>query len=65
MNKKKIFGYVENERNTFMEDVKSKLIEREHMKASKSKIIELALMELENNNDFLSIEDKLLSNEMI
>ncbi|MBE6513382.1 MAG: hypothetical protein E7Z75_09650 [Methanobrevibacter olleyae] len=65
MNKKKIFGYVENERNTFMEDVKSKLIEREHMKASKSKIIELALMELENNNDFLSIEDKLLSNELI
>ena len=65
MNKRKIFGYVENERNTFMEDVKSKLIEREHMKASKSKIIELALMELENNNDFLSIEDKLLSNEMI
>ena len=63
--KKKVFGYVEDERNVFMEDVKSKLIKREHLKASKSKIIELALMELENNNDFLSIENKLLSNEMI
>ena len=63
--RKKIFGYVEDERNVFMEDVKSKLIKREHLKASKSKIIELALMELENNNDFLSIENKLLSNEMI
>ncbi len=63
--RRKIFGYVEDERNVFMEDVKSKLIKREHLKASKSKIIELALMELENNNDFLSIENKLLSNEMI
>ncbi len=64
MNKRKIFGYVENERNTFMEDVKSKL-KRKHLKASKSKIIELALLELENNNDFRSIERKLLNNEMI
>ncbi len=65
MNKKKIFGYVENERDIFMEDTKRKLIEREHMKASKSKIIELALIELENNNNFISIEKKLLSNDMI
>lgn len=65
MNKRKIFGYVENDRNTFMEDVKSRLIKRNHIKASKSKIIELALLELESNNDFRSIERKLLSNKMI
>lgn len=65
MYKKKIFGYVEDERKQFMEEMKKKLKERDHLKASQSKIIELALIELEKNNDFLSIERKLLNNKMI
>ena len=64
MNKKKIFGYVDDEVYEFMEDVKNKLIERENLKASKSKLIELALIELEKNNDVASIERKMLSNEI-
>ena len=65
MYKKKVFGYVEDERMKFMEDMKNRLKEREHPKASKSMIIELALMELEEHNDFLSIERKLLNNELL
>jgi len=65
MYKKKIFGYVKDERMEFMEDMKEKLKQRDHLKASKSMIIELALMELEKNNDILSIEKKLLNNEML
>lgn len=65
MYKKKIFGYVDDDRMSFLESVKENLIEKHHFKASKSKIIELGLIELEKNNDLIDIERKLLSNDMI
>ncbi len=65
MVKTKIFGYVENERKEYIDKMKDRLKEKRYDKASKSKIIELALIELEKNNNLMNIERKLLDNNMI
>lgn len=66
MIKKRIFGYVDSNSFKFLEDMRNKLYyDRNHRKASKSRIIELALLELHENNDMFSIERKLIDKKLI
>ena len=63
--KKKVFGYVKEDNYKFLQEMKEEIYNRDHLKSSMSKIIELALIELKENNDLLSIEKKLMKNNLI
>lgn len=60
LNRKKIFSYVTEDRYTYLNDTVQEL-KKSHNKASKSKLIELGLIELEKNNNIENIEHKLKS----
>ena len=63
--KKKVFGYIRNDNYNFLLEMKEEIYNRDHLKSSMSKLIELALIELKENNDLLSIEKKLMKNNLI
>jgi len=63
--KKKIYGYVKDNTFEFLNEAKHELREINYDNASKSKIIELALIELKNNNDILSIGTKLTKEKLV
>lgn len=63
MNRKKIFSYVTESNYNNLENIVKEL-KKTHNKASKSKIIELGLIELFKNNNFESIQNKLRINYM-
>lgn len=63
--KKKVFGYIRNDNYNFLLEMKEEIYNRDHLKSSMSKLIELALIELKENNDLLSIEKKLMKNDLI
>lgn len=58
MNRKKIFSYVTEKNYTYLNSIVKEL-KKNHNKASKSKLIELGLIELEKNNTLDNIERKL------
>lgn len=58
MNRKKIFSYVTEKNYTYLNSIVKEL-KKNHNKASKSKLIELGLIELEKNNTIENIEHKL------
>lgn len=61
MDRKKIFGYVTEDNYNYLNSTVKEL-KKSHIKASKSKLIELGLIELEKNNDIVNIENKLKIN---
>lgn len=63
--KKKVFGYIRDDNYNFLLEMKEEIYNRDHLKSSMSKLIELALIELKENNDLLSIEKKLIKNNLI
>lgn len=58
LNRKKIFSYVTEKNYTYLNSIVKEL-KKNHNKASKSKLIELGLIELEKNNTIENIEHKL------
>lgn len=60
MTKKKVFGYVDRDVFDFLTNTKEALqTDYNCRNVSKSKIISLAVHELETNNDITTIKDKL------
>lgn len=63
MNRRKVFSYITENNYTNLDNTVKEL-KKTHNKASKSKIIELGLIELFKNNNFESIQNKLRINYM-
>lgn len=58
MNRRKVFSYITENNYTNLDNTVKEL-KKNHNKASKSKLIELGLIELEKNNTLDNIERKL------
>lgn len=58
MNRRKVFSYITENNYTNLDNTVKEL-KKNHNKASKSKLIELGLIELEKNNTIENIERKL------
>lgn len=58
MNRRKVFSYITENNYTNLDNTVKEL-KKNHNKASKSKLIELGLIELEKNNTIDNIERKL------
>lgn len=61
LNRRKVFSYITENNYTNLDNTVKEL-KKNHNKASKSKLIELGLIELEKNNDIVNIENKLKIN---
>lgn len=58
LNRRKVFSYITENNYTNLDNTVKEL-KKNHNKASKSKLIELGLIELEKNNTIENIERKL------
>ena len=63
LNRRKVFSYITENNYTNLDNTVKEL-KKNHNKASKSKLIELGLIELFKNNNFESIQNKLRINYM-
>ena len=65
MNDNRVFSYFNDENYDYLMKTKANLILDGYSNISLSKIIQLSMIELRNNNEYTDIKEKLLEMDMI